>query len=140
MNSQTPTTTATVSAATRRGERRLQHTQNQQASVQRRERAQERHAQAGERRVLLGQLDRGRGVTDTLAAVAQEQDTPHDQVRRARLLRDVLHEIDSGTLAVRGLSPRKTTRFLAFLEREIAWLENLAGGTVNPGQTAAIAA
>lgn len=79
-----------------------------------------------ERRALLEQLDKGSGVTNTLAALAQVQDTPGDRVRRARLLREVLQEIDGGTVGIRGLNQRKARRFLAFLEPEIAWLENVA--------------
>jgi hypothetical protein len=132
MNSQTHTSTGTVTRSGRPpigvSDRCVRHAHDEFAAARRRERAQQRNAQAGERRELLAQLARGRGVTDTLAAAAQPQDTPHDHVRRARLLRDILHEVQGGTVTVDGLSARKTGRFLAFLEREIAWLENLATG------------
>ena len=73
--------------------------------------------------LLVEQLRKGRGVTDTLTALAEDTDTPHDRVRRARLLRELLQELDRGALAIDCLNHRKVSRFLAFLEREIAWLE-----------------
>ncbi len=120
-------------------DRRVQHVRAELAAAQRRERAQQRDAHAADRRALLEQLGKGRGVTDILAALAQSQDTAHDQVRRARLLREVLQELDSGAVAIRGINQRKARRFLAFLEPEIAWLENRAS-RVTRGTPAPLAA
>jgi hypothetical protein len=113
-----------------------QHARAELAATARRERAQQRHTQADERRTLLDQLRAGRGITDTLTAVAQPQDTPADRVRRARLLREVLQQIDTGAVAIRGMDRRKMSRFLAFLEPEIAWLENVASDRPAPPRIA----
>ncbi|HEY3944417.1 MAG TPA: hypothetical protein VGL78_04250 [Solirubrobacteraceae bacterium] len=95
---------------------------------------------AEERQAVLDQLRTGRGVTDILTALAQPQDTPNDRVRCARLLREALQELDDGTVAIAGLTRRKASRFLAFLEPEIAWLEYPAGRRRTSATRAAIVA
>lgn len=107
---------------------RVQHARAELAAAGRRERAQQRQTQARERREIIEQLQTGRGVTAALAALARATDAPDDHVRRALALREVLQEIDSGVLIVHPLPARKARRFLAFLEPEIAWLENVASG------------
>jgi phage protein D len=108
--------------------RRVQLARLEFAAAERRRRAGERAEARREHDATVQQLRRGLGVTDTLAAIARPQDTPHDHVRHARLLRSILQEIMEGSIAVSHMTSRKTARYLAFLEEEIAWMENVASG------------
>lgn len=147
MNQATHTRTGSSSATRTKGsaplsasDRRVLHAQWTLAAARRRERARQRTVNPGERDALVAQLRKGRGVTDTLAALADDSDTAKDRVHRALLLRDVLTELDGGTLTIRCLNQRKARRFLSFLETEIAWLENLASGRETPDDPPPLAA
>jgi hypothetical protein len=105
------------------------------AAAARRERAQHRSEEKEGRRQIIDLLRRHAGVTHILATIATENDTAEDVVRRARLLHAVLTEITEGALTLPGVKPQNALRSLAFLDGEIAWLENAASGSRTRGAT-----
>lgn len=115
-------------------ERRVIQEQADRAAAERRRRAEQRDRDRNRQRwTILDLLRRGAGVTQILQTIAEPADTPSDSLRRAQQLHRILEQTGSSPSDTGGLQikPRKLTRTLNYLDRELAWMQNAATNTAS---------